>query len=1037
MKKTLLSLFILLFSFHGFSQLLSWSPDFPTESTAITITVDASKGNRGLMNYNPADVYVHIGVITDQSSGAGNWKYVKTTWGNTDPSAKAVSLGNNKWSFTISGSLKSYFGVPNGEAIKKIAILFRSGNGSFKQANADGSDMYLPVYTSATAIRIVDPFFQPTYLPVAETITKTVGDNLPVTAISNNAANLKLFVNGTEIQTATGATTISATPTFITGGNQQIKAEASDGTSVSADIFNFFVTGAVNIAALPTGVRDGINYDPNNSSATLVLYAPGKGRVCVIGEFPGSNWAEQNAFQMNKTPDGNYWWLTLTDLIPGKEYAFQYLVNGSLKIAEPYAEKVLDPNSDPGISTSTYPGLKPYPSGFTTGIASILQTAKPAYNWQVDNFSRPDKRSLVIYELLVRDFVANHNWNTLRDTLNYLKNLGINAIEIMPFNEFEGNNSWGYNPNFYFAPDKYYGPENTLKEFIDVCHKNGIAVIMDVALNHSFGTSPFVQLYWDAAGNKPSADNPWFNPVAKHAYNVGFDMNHESLVTRYFVSRVIAHWLQNYKIDGFRFDLSKGFTQTKTCDDNGGNCNVGEWGNYDQSRIDIWKRYYDTMQVKSPSSYCILEHFADNSEEQVLSDYGMMLWGNSNYNYSQASMGFSTDWNFNWGLASQRGWTNPYLVTYMESHDEERLMFKNMNYGNASGGYDIKDAATALQRQELAAAFFLTLPGPKMIWQFGELGYDFSINYCVDGSIKNDCRTSPKPIRWDYFQQSRRRKLYDVYSALIKLRFNPSFKDLFISNSSQQSLSGNFKWIKLDKVVVIGNFDVVTQTGSVSFPSAGIWYDYLNGTTIMATGSSQSFTLQPGEYHVFTSVDAVLPVTILNFTGKKTTAGNLLQWQVAQEENLSFYQVEKSTTGQDFKFVAKINAVGESVYHFTDKDQNNNPVEYYRLKSVDKDGRFSYSGIVKIKSSVNSWQVSISPNPYFGELKLNIESIFKDQAIIIITDLSGRELAKQSISVTPGKNSFTIPEASKFAKGTYYLSLFSSSETRSLKFVRL
>ena len=57
----------------------------------------------------------------------------------------------------------------------------------------------------------------------------------------------------------------------------------------------------------------------------------------------------------------------------------------------------------------------------------------------------------------------------------------------MPFNEFEGNDSWGYNPDFYFAPDKYYGPKNTLKEFIDSCHSKGIAVIMDIALNHSFG----------------------------------------------------------------------------------------------------------------------------------------------------------------------------------------------------------------------------------------------------------------------------------------------------------------------------------------------------------------------------------------------------------------------------------------------------------------------------------------------------------------------------------------------------------------------
>ena len=347
--------------------------------------------------------------------------------------------------------------------------------------------------------------------------------------------------------------------------------------------------------------------------------------------------------------------------------------------------------------------------------------------------------------MLVRDFVANHDWNTLRDTLNYFKKLGVNAVEIMPFNEFEGNNSWGYNPDFYFAPDKYYGPKNTLKQFIDSCHKRGIAVVMDIALNHSFGLSPMVQLYWDAANNRPAANNPWFNPVPKHAFNVGYDMNHESLATRYFVSRVVDHWLNDYKVDGFRFDLSKGFTQTQTCDNNGANCNVNAFGAYDATRIAIWKRYYDTLQLKAPGSYAILEHFADNTEEIELSNYGMLLWGNMSYNYQQAAMGYNTDWDFSGGIYTVRNWTQPNLVTYMESHDEERLMYKNVQFGNSSGTYNVKDVNTALKRIEMCGAFLFTIPGPKMFWQFGELGYDYAINTCTNGSINDSCRLTPSP----------------------------------------------------------------------------------------------------------------------------------------------------------------------------------------------------------------------------------------------------------------------------------------------------
>jgi 1,4-alpha-glucan branching enzyme len=1037
MKKLILFFSILFFSFQSFSQLLSWTPDFPTESsTPVIITVDANYGNKGLLNYNPNDVYVHIGVITNLSSSSGDWKYVKTTWGSTDAAAKATSLGNNKWSFTITGGLRTYFGISNSsEKILKIAILFRSGDGNSKEANADGSDMFVPVYTSDLAVRFTSPFFQPLYNPVPETITKNLGDNISISAKSNNSATLTLSFNGTVIQTASNATSISATPTITNAGNQKVIVTANDGITISKDSFSFFVNSTVNIAPLPAGTQQGINYNSNNTSVTLVLYAPGKGRVGVIGEFSGSNWIEQSQYQMNKTANGNYWWITINGLTSGKEYAYQYLVDGTLKIADPYAEKILDPNNDPSISSTTYPGLKAYPTGSTTGIVSVLQTGQTAYNWQVTNFKRPDKRNLVIYELLLRDFVANHDWTTLSDSINYFKKLGINAIEVMPFNEFEGNSSWGYNPDFYFAPDKYYGPANTLKAFIDKCHQNGIAVIMDIALNHSFGSSPMVQLYWDAVNNRPDSTNPWFNPVAKHAYNVGYDMNHESAATQYFVSRVVNHWLNDYKLDGFRFDLSKGFTQTQTCDNTGNNCNVSAWGNYDQSRINIWKKYYDTLQLKSPGSYCILEHFADNSEETVLANYGMMLWGNMSYAYQQGSMGYSGS-DYSGGMANIAGWNYPYKVTYMESHDEERVMYKDLQYGNTSGSYKITDTATALKRQELTAAFLLTIPGPKMIWQFGELGYDYSINTCADLSVNNNCRTDPKPIRWDYYQQANRKKLYDVYSSLIQLRNNPLFVNDFISNSSTQNFSANFKWMSLADIVVVGNFDVTTQTGTVTFPSTGTWYDYFSGATKTVSTASQSFTLQPGEYQVFTRLNAALPVTIINFSGKKQNNSNVLSWQVANEINLDDYELERSDDGRDFSFVATIKADGQKNYTYTDNDANAfSEVAYYRLKSVDKDGNFNYSTIVTLRSALNSWHAEVNPNPFTDKINLKIESGINDKATVIITDLSGRKLYQQNISIGAGNNSFEISKAAQFSNGTYFISIFSTQKKQTIKLI--
>jgi 1,4-alpha-glucan branching enzyme len=856
MKKACLLVIILYTALSSHAQLLKTTPEFVQDNSSnIDIVCDANFGNKAILNYTPtADMYVHIGVITSLSTNGTDWKYVKYAWNTPGSDRLSAYLGSNKWKFTITGGLRTFFGITNAsEKILKIAVLFRNGTGAIKQANIDGTDMYIPVLDNANFVRITDPFRQPTYNSIPEPITKVVGNTISVSSVSTLSSDLKILYNGTQIGSAAASTTVTASTTIATTGTQTIIAEALNAGVTVRDTLSFFIAGGNNVAALPAGLKQGINYETDNTACTLVLYAPLKSRVSVLGDF--NNWTESAAYQMNQTPDGTTYWLRISGLTAGTEYAYQYLVDGSLKVADYNTEKILDPSNDQYISAATYPNLKSYPTGKTSGIVSLLQTAKPAFNWQTTSFTRPDKRNLVIYELLIRDFVATQNFQTIKDTLTYLKRLGVNAIEIMPFNEFEGNDSWGYNPSFYFAPDKAYGTETAVRQFIDECHKQGIAVIMDMVLNHSFGSSPMVQLYWDATNNQPAANNPWFNQVAKHPFNVGYDFNHEAPATKDFVDRVLEHWLTNYKIDGFRFDLSKGFTQTNNPTD------VTAWGNYDASRVAIWKRIYDKMQSLSNSSYCILEHFAVNQEEIELSNYGMLLWGNSNYAFNQSTMGYNTGSDLQSTLFNSptRGWSKPHLVGYMESHDEERLAYKNTTYGNAAGAYNIKDFATSMKRNEMAAAFWAMIPGPKLMWQFGEIGYDYSINTCSDLTISNNCRLSTKPIKWDYYTNASRKLLYDVYAQLIKLKLTPNYLSTFTTTNSAYDMASNVKWLKLTtdslNVVVVGNFDVAAASANISFPNAGIWYSYLTGTTRSATGGIETINLQPGEYYVYTNKD--------------------------------------------------------------------------------------------------------------------------------------------------------------------------------------
>ncbi|HEY8782280.1 MAG TPA: alpha-amylase family glycosyl hydrolase [Mucilaginibacter sp.] len=602
------------------------------------------------------------------------------------------------------------------------------------------------------------------------------------------------------------------------------------------------VTGNPNGVDPPAGASDGVTFINTGQSVIFNLYAPSKTSVGVIGEF--NNWQPT---VMKNSKDGTRWWVQIDNLDPTKEYAYQYLINGSLKVADPYTHKILDPANDPGIPASVYPGLRAYPAG-QTGIVSTFWYNAPAYTWKTTSFTRAAPKNLVVYELLPRDFVATHSYQTLTDTLNYIANLGVNAIELMPVNEFEGNDSWGYNSNFMFALDKYYGTPNAYKAFIDACHAKGIAVIQDIVLEDQFGSSPMVQMYWDAANNAPAANSPWFDQTNLHPYAVGYQLNHESAATKYFTENVMKYWMQEYKIDGFRFDEAKGFTQTNS----GGDVNL--WGQYDASRIAIWETYNNYMKSLDPNFYVILEHFAANSEEAVLAGQGMMMWANMSSAGEQATMGYATNpsWDLSGLFYDVYGFpaTTPYnLVNYFESHDEERLQFKNEAYGNSSGSYSTKDIPTGLARDEMGAVFMFSSPGPKMLWQFGERGYDVSINDASTGG-----RLGDKPPHWEYMLDPNRHHLYQVYSRMIRMKIkNP----VFATTNFHYNLGGSVKFVQLldpsNNVEVVGNFDVVSNTASIGFPSTGTWYDNITGMSINVATSPYNITLAPGEYHLYSN----------------------------------------------------------------------------------------------------------------------------------------------------------------------------------------
>ena len=837
MMKRMLFLLAWLIGWSGlFAQLVRVTPPFPTVDDSVTIVYDATQGSGGLLGISP--VHIHTGVITDQSNSPSDWQNVPTQWASED--GEMEDLGNNR--HRIGYRIQDFYNLAPGTQVDSMAFVFRDRQGNNEGKTATGGDIYYPVYPAGQ--------FQAAFLYSPEVVVIEPTESIVLTAASSSLASLDVTLNGNPYDQALNDTLLEITFSNAAAGVYDFVLTADDGGNVRTDEVRVVVRGPVPQAPLPAGVEDGLNYLPGDTSVTLVLRAPLKDYVYLIGDF--NDWQPNPAYYMNQTPDGKFWWLTVNGLTPGEEYAYQFLVDGELRIGDPYAEKVLDPSNDPFIG-DVYPNLKPYPTGQTSDIVSVLQTGQTPYVWQHPTYDRPAQDELVIYELLVRDWVADHSYQSVIDSLDYFTELGVNAIELMPIMEFEGNISWGYNPSYFFAVDKYYGTENDLKALIDSCHGRGIVVLLDMVLNHAFGQSPMVRLYWDAANNRPAAESPWFNPIPTHPFNVGYDFNHESDDTQYFTDRVLAYWVEEFRFDGYRMDLSKGFTQVNNLDD------VGAWSAYDASRIALLNRMHDELLTVDPGVYFTLEHLGANDEEEELSDNGMMLWSKLTDPYNEATMGYHDGGksNFNWISYQQRGWADANNIGYMESHDEERLMVKNEQFGNWRPGYSTKDKNTALARMEMAAAFFFPIPGPRLFWQFGELGYDVSID--------QNGRTGPKPIRWEYFQDPNRRQLYDVYASLIELR-----KRYAVCQTSDFTLNvaPAMKRIYLRpeggdtrELFLIGNFDIVPLTQVPGFPSTGVWYDFFSGDSIEVTNLDAEATLAQGEFFVFSNEPFFEPQT--------------------------------------------------------------------------------------------------------------------------------------------------------------------------------
>ncbi len=942
MKKLLLSLSMIC-SLLGFSQQVTIAPAQFNVTDQITITATFSSPTCNSMGATPAKVYMHSGIGTD--SNAFGFAVIGN-WAADDGVGQMTQVSPGVYSKTITPS--TYYGISAAQQLTatKLGMVFRNATGSQTMKLAPGcGDFFFNVGLFQSNLTA----------PLANSTTiMSSGGTLNVSANNTNGPALyNLKANGLSIDApSTPTNTYSFTSPPITN-NQNYELVVTQGANTQSKFFSVVVNPTAVIAALPSSTLvDGINYNPNDTSkAILVLDAPGKDFVYVAGSF--NNWSPDTSYSMKKDVSSSKFWIEISGLTSGTNYTYQYWVADTtpiagspvlVKTADPYSTLVLSNFDDPGIPATSYPNIPVYPEGQFREV-TVLKTGQTPYPWINTTFNKPKKEDLIVYEVLVRDFDSRRNYQDLIDKIDYFKNLKVNCIELMPIMEFEGNETWGYNTSFHMALDKFYGTSDKFKEFVDLCHTNGIAVVLDVALNHAFGRNPMNRMWMnDPDGDGwggVATDNPYFNVNSTHSYGVGNDFNHQQPRTKNYVKRVVKHWIEEFKIDGFRWDLTKGFTQNCAGNDNCTN-------SYQQDRVDVLKEYVDYSWNLDPTHYAIFEHLGNENEEVQWANYkinetpskGVMMWSEMTYAYSQLLGGYTLGGNISGiGAKSRTSFTGKRIIGYPESHDKDRVMFTAMKFGLLTGTSPVRNNLNnALGRMSAIGATSILVPGPKMLWHFADLGMENSIYTCGNGTFNDesatlpgDCKLDAKPQpQWtnNWLNVPARAKIYNDWSKMNALKINePVFEgDYAISPEGGDNLKQRLYVFdttlpstQLKNVVVLANFYTDPQLITPGFPYVGTWYNLMDNTTLNVTDLAAKINVPAGQSLIFGNLPALLTSEkfifnkAINVYPNPTTNSFKLNGFVTKAEIYS-------TTGQ---LIKKFDGSFDSEYTFKIEDLNN------------------------------------------------------------------------------------------------------------------
>lgn len=545
------------------------------------------------------------------------------------------------------------------------------------------------------------------------------------------------------------------------------------------------------------------------------LLAPHNKAATLMGSF--SDW---NEIPMKKNEQGYF--QTSIELNDGV-YQYKFRVQSNSWIHQP----------DEWISIND-PYITEIDSTTGNGIIRIKDGTRIVddYGWRYDDKRMPANHELIIYELLISDFYHRHkqgergHYTDVIQKLDYLAELGINAIELLPVNEIPGDYNWGYIPSYFLAPQPNYGTTQELKQLVDECHARGIRVILDQLYNHSSEESPLLHIdrdYWYYHDrHHPDADpNDYWGPEFNYEYE------DEALGIRpawQFMGDVLRFWIREYHIDGIRYDALKELD----------NFDVLNWMTHEAKQVAGSKPFYnvgehipektDLVAPDGPMDGCWHESFYQTMQRHLCGE---------TFDLEQIKQALDP---------AQQGYPKgvTQAVNYLCNHDQKRLMLE-------LGDRNIFDDA-AFKRAKLGAVLLMTAVGVPLLWMGEEFGDATPIN----------AQEKSQQLDWSLLESDRNRHLLEHYKGLIALRKqNPALQTAnieFFHENPENKIFAYTRWNDQgSRVIVIANFSecLLENYQIPQWPENGIWHEWTKDYDVESQNNQITINLGDYEAQVF------------------------------------------------------------------------------------------------------------------------------------------------------------------------------------------